>query len=269
MFSTLIDPGANRGVGVAFTDRHGGVSRGGLASLNLGRTDVDDVDAVRANMTKVTDVVGVARLVAMHQVHGNQVLRVDQEFLANWGTQGWLGSAVPSGRRLPIADAAVTALPEVGLMVRIADCLPVLFTDPEVGVIGAAHAGRVGLFSGVLTATVAELRRLGARQITAWIGPHICGDCYEVPAEKLAEVAKEHPSVLSRTSWGTPALDLGAAAHSQLRDLGVQVRRVDPCTLTDESLFSHRGDGAGAGRQIGLIWRVSGRGTPVVDSPSG
>ena len=49
-------------------------------------------------------------------------------------------------------------------------------------------------------------------------------------------------------------LDLGAGAEAQLEHLGVEVHRADPCTLTSTSLFSHRGDGPGAGRQIGLVW---------------
>ena len=94
----------------------------------------------------------------------------------------------------------------------------------------------------------------GARRITAWIGPHICGDCYEVPAQMAADAAERIPECAAVTSWGSPAIDLGAGAEAQLEHLGVEVHRADPCTLTSTSLFSHRGDGPGAGRQIGLVW---------------
>lgn len=256
MFSHLIRPSLDSPVGVAFTNREGGFSAGSMASLNLGRTDVDDPAALARNGRAVTADLGVETLVALHQVHGTEVLTVDQDFLAGWGPTHWLGEA--DGRPpLPVADAAVTALPGVALMIRVADCVPVLLADAEAGVVGGAHAGRVGFDQGVLAATVAAMQALGARGITAWIGPHVCGECYEVPQEMADDLASRHPGTAATTSWGSPSLDLGLGCAEQLQRLGVRVHRVDPCTLTTSSLHSHRRDGAGAGRQAGIIWRVS------------
>ena len=95
---------------------------------------------------------------------------------------------------------------------------------------------------------------LGAGHITAWIGPHICGECYEVPAALQAEYGRVHPAALATTSWGTPSLDLGAAAAAQLAALGCTVVRVDPCTRTTATLHSYRRDGAASGRQAALAW---------------
>ena len=102
------------------------------------------------------------------------------------------------------------------LMVRAADCVPVLLADPVAGVIGAAHPGRPGLAAGVVPATVAAMRERGATDITAWIGPHVCGGCYEVPAEMRDEVGALVPAAVATTTWGTPALDLGAGVRAQL-----------------------------------------------------
>jgi hypothetical protein len=121
-------------------------------------------------------------------------------------------------------------------------------------VVGAAHAGRVGLGAGVLSATVAAMIGLGAGRITAWIGPHICGACYEVPADLQAEYCRTLPAAAATTSWGTPSLDLGAAAAGQLAELGCDVVRVDPCTRTTPSLHSYRRDGAASGRQAAMVW---------------
>jgi copper oxidase (laccase) domain-containing protein len=132
--------------------------------------------------------------------------------------------------------------------------VPVLFADADVGVVAAAHAGRVGLGAGVLEATVATMTGLGARRITAWIGPHICGECYEVPADLQASYCLAHPAAAATTSWGTPSLDLGAAAAAQLAGLGCTVVRVDPCTRTTATLHSFRRDGAASGRQAALAW---------------
>lgn len=253
MFATLISPGDNRGVGIAFTDRRGGVSTGPQCSLNLGRSDVDEVDHLRTNMARVRAAAGVSAVAAVHQVHGVDVHRPDVDG-RDWSGDAWIGSGIPGSPRLPVADAMVSTARGLALLIRVADCVPVLLADPEAGVIGAAHAGRVGLFGGVLTAVVAEMRRAGAGDLQAWLGPHICGDCYEVPAEMAAQAVTLLPATVATTRWGTPAIDLGAGAESQLGLLGVRVHRCDPCTLTSDDLFSHRGDGPRAGRQVGLVW---------------
>lgn len=253
MFSHRNDPSAD-GVGVVFTDREDGHSRAPLGSLNLGRTDVDDLGALRANLAVVREALGVAEVVTLHQVHGTAVREVDGAFLAGWGADSWLGDAVAGAPPLPVADALVTTRRGVGLAIRVADCLPVLFADAAAGVIGAAHAGRVGLAAGVLPATLARMADLGAREITAWIGPHVCAACYEVPAAMRDDLAAALPGAWATTAWGTPALDLGGAAVRQLEAAGCRVIRVDPCTRETGTLHSHRRDGAAAGRQAGIVW---------------
>ena len=70
------------------------------------------------------------------------------------------------------------------------------------------------------------MRELGADEITAWIGPHVCGRCYEVPESMRAEVAAVVPESFAETSWGTPALDIGAGVRAQLARAGVTVVEV-------------------------------------------
>lgn len=253
MFSTLIRPETNGGVGVAFTDREGGVSTGDQASLNLGRSDLDELRHLRTNMALVTGAIGVDRVVALHQVHGTAVHHADSDD-RDWSGDAWVGDRVRGAPRLPIADAAITTRPDLALIVRVADCLPVLLADCSAGVIAAAHAGRVGLLGGVLARTVEAMQQAGARELQAWIGPHICARCYEVPQQMAAQAAQVLPATRATTSWGTPAIDLAAGATAQLTGLRVTVTRCDPCTLTAPELFSHRGDGPHTGRQVGLIW---------------
>ncbi len=97
------------------------------------------------------------------------------------------------------------------------------------------------------------MRDLGASTIQAWVGPHICGSCYEVPEAMQQQVASQEPASLSTTSWGTPALDIGAGVRAQLERVGVAVTDVSRCTLESPDLYSHRRDGAGAGRLAGVI----------------
>jgi copper oxidase (laccase) domain-containing protein len=70
-----------------------------------------------------------------------------------------------------------------------------------------------------------------------------------------AEVSAVVPEAHAETSWGTPALDIGAGVRAQLSRVGVEeVIEVAGCTLEDRGLHSYRRDGAAAGRFAGLVW---------------
>lgn len=176
-----------------------------------------------------------AELADMSQVHGDRVVEA-------------------GGPREP-CDGIVTDRADVVLLVRVADCVPVLLADADAGVIGAAHAGRPGLAAGVVPATVARMHALGARRVQAWLGPSVCGACYEVPARMRDEVAAVEPASASTTRWGTPALDVAAGVRAQLERDGVEVHDLARCTLESPDLYSYRRDGDRAGRLAGVIRR--------------
>jgi len=228
-----LGPGRPR-VEVGFTD-------GGL-DLQWGP---DKQAGFASALASVEGVSGVT-FARLHQVHGDAVVEV---------ADPWPSGPVDG---VPMADALVTARARVGLMIRAADCVPVVLADPVARVIGAAHAGRKGVEADVVTRTVERMRALGAGTvdgaIKAWVGPHVCGRCYEVPEEMRAEVSALVPEAFSETSWGTPALDLGAAVAAQLRRAGVTVIETGRCTLEDATLHSYRRDGASSGRLAGLVW---------------
>lgn len=138
-------------------------------------------------------------------------------------------------------------------MVRVADCVPVLLADLERGLVAALHAGRPGLVAGIVPEGVAAMRSRGARDLVAWLGPHVCGRCYEVPAAMREEVAAVVPEAWAETSWGTPSVDVGAGVRAQLAAASVEVVDVSRCTREHVDLYSFRRDGAGAGRMAGLI----------------
>lgn len=139
------------------------------------------------------------------------------------------------------------------LLVRAADCVPVVIADPQAGVVGAAHAGRAGVQVGVVPATIAAMRELGGRTFTAWIGPHVCGKCYEVPGELRDEVAAAVPQTMATTSWGTPSLDLGRGVRAQLETAGATIVDASACTKESADLYSYRRDGARSGRLAALV----------------
>jgi len=105
----------------------------------------------------------------------------------------------------------------------------------------------------VIPAAVERMRALGAADIQAWLGPSICGACYEVPAGLRDDVAAAVPAAWSTTSWGTPGLDLPAGARAQLEAADVEVLFSGPCTLENEDLFSYRRN-KDTGRFAGLVW---------------
>lgn len=231
---------------VAFTDRHGGVSAGPWASLDLGVGGGDHPDRVRTNVARVAEALGSSpdRFVMMRQVHGAEVRLV---------------GAVPA--ESPCCDALLTRTPGLVLVVRAADCLPVLLADSRTGVIGVAHAGRRGLAAGVVPRLVAKARELGAGgELRAWLGPRVCGGCYEVPATMRAEVTAVEPAAWATTRRGTPSLDIAAGVVAQLQRL--QVRVVDvaallgvaaACTVESPDLYSYRRQGVRSGRLAGLV----------------
>lgn len=222
------------GLRVAFTS-----SEAGNLALNVG----DDSAAVRGRRRGLEERMGVrpGALRFMNQVHSARV-----------GTAA-AGDAPAGGEEL---DGLLCADAGVPLAVLVADCLPVLFAARAPGggwMTAAAHAGRRGLLGGILANTVTGLAAAGGTGLQAWIGPSICGRCYEVPAAMQAEACEQLPALAAETSWGTPALDLAAGAAAVLGRLDVRVHLVSGCTRENDGLFSYRRD-SGCGRFAGLIW---------------
>ncbi|MEU2058799.1 peptidoglycan editing factor PgeF [Streptomyces sp. NPDC013455] len=243
------------GAHFAFTDRWGGVSAAPYEELNLGGRVGDTPEAVRGNRELAAKSLGLdpGRVVWMNQVHGAEVAVVDEP----WGAE-----AAPregsrkEGNPVPEVDAIVTARRGLALAVLTADCVPVLLADPVAGVAAAAHAGRPGMVKGVVPAAVRAMVDLGAvpERIVARTGPAVCGRCYEVPEPMRAEVAAVEPAAHAETSWGTPAVDVGAGVHAQLDRLGVCDRAQSPvCTLESGDHFSYRRDRT-TGRLAGYVW---------------
>jgi YfiH family protein len=224
------------------TDRRGGRSRPPYDSFNLGAHVGDDPADVAANRARLARELGVPEqgLVWMEQVHGNGVAVVDG----------------PRADAVPATDALVTATPGLVLCVLVADCVPVLLADPVAGVVAAVHAGREGVRLGVVTAALAAMAQLGSRHadVSALLGPAVCGADYEVPAGLQAQVTRVAPDAAARSRRGTPSLDLRAGLDGVLRAAGVAEVVHDPrCTVEDRRLFSHRRDGV-TGRQAGMVW---------------
>jgi YfiH family protein len=228
---------------VVFTDRAGGVSAPPYDALNLALHTDDEWDRVAANRDLLARTVGLSagQLVFGQQVHGTGVRVVTR------------ASARAHDRGLPQTDGLVTTTSGLGLVMMGADCPPVLLVSD--GVVGAAHVGRQGLVAGVLLQLLAAMRVHGAGRITAWIGPRVCGACYEVPAAMAAEAEAAAPGSRATTRRHTPSIDLAAGVRRQLMDAAVvDVVDVGGCTVEQpDRFYSYRRDGV-TGRHAGLVW---------------
>jgi YfiH family protein len=232
-----------------FFTRQGGVSRGGFASLNASLSGRDGPDAVAENRARAARAIGAdpARLSGVHQVHGIAV------HVAH--------APVPVAAR-PHADAVVTRSPGLPICVVTADCAPVLFACAESGVVGAAHAGWRGAVAGVLEATIAAMRALGAMRIAAVVGPTIAQPSYEVAAD-LRDAVLAHDAADTRffadgargDRW---RFDLPGYCLARLAADGVAAQWIGADTLAEEQrFFSHRRNtlakGGPIGHQISMI----------------
>jgi YfiH family protein len=214
-----------------FTNRTGGASTGAFASLNFGLHVGDDESAVLQNRRLLQDEFGPVQF--MNQVHGNRVAIIESVT-----------------DEYPTADALVTGIPGIALAVQVADCIPLLLHSMHS--VAAVHVGRKGLVNAVTTKTLEIMRSMGATEITAIIGPSICGPCYEVSQEIYDEVVALHPAAAAKTVSDTSALDLPAALRVLLKDEGIAIVDEFRCTVEDLDLFSYRRDGV-TGRQVGII----------------
>ena len=178
----------------------------------------------------------------MEQIHSPNVIEVTADMIG----QG----------PIEATDALLTTIPGIALVVLTADCVPVLLSDEQAGVIAAVHAGRMGARNGVIARTIARMEELGAipAQIHALMGAAASGANYEVPDSMAADVESKLPGSRTTTARGTAGLDIRAGLTRQLLSLGVRNIDADPrCTVEDQNFFSYRREGT-TGRQAGVIW---------------
>lgn len=251
-------------VHAVFTTRAGGVSLPPYDSFNLGRPSGDDAAAVDANRRRLAEALG-HRPEFLQQVHGTASVVLPRS-----------GSLAQAG--MLEADACTSVTPGVVCAVRVADCLPVLFTDRAGRAVAAAHAGWRGLAHGVLEQTVGQLRGLlgappepGAKadrapDLLAWLGPCIGPEAFEVGGEVRAAFLAHDPKAADcfvargATKW---LADLPGLARLRLQAQGIRnIHGNDGsppwCTVGNPlRFFSHRRDSlalGGSGRMAACVW---------------
>jgi YfiH family protein len=218
-----------------FSTRHGGVSPAPYSTLNLGGSD-DDPRHITENRRRSLAALGLGNttLHTLKQVHGDRVCE----------------ASAPRQE----GDALVSNRPGSVIAVMVADCYPVLFSDQEAGVIGAAHCGWRGTLAHIAANTVAAMRKLGATpaNIRAAIGPGISQSNFEVGQDVIDLFSQAgFPS----TAWKRRQLDLVQCILFTLTSAGIPPEHIwsmNRCTFEDD-FFSHRRDQGRTGRMMGLI----------------
>jgi purine-nucleoside/S-methyl-5'-thioadenosine phosphorylase / adenosine deaminase len=178
---------------------------------------------------------GATALARGRQVHGSTVVRIATAPSNDGG-----GSSADGA-----ADGQATSLTGLAVMVVSADCLPVAVGGE--GAVAMLHCGWRGLAAGVLEEGVGAVRELaGPGPLSAVIGPGAGPCCYEVGPEVHEALAVPREDA---------RIDLAGVARSRLLAAGVgDVRTVELCTICDPRFYSHRREGARAGRQAGIAW---------------
>ncbi|HVU30189.1 MAG TPA: peptidoglycan editing factor PgeF [Sphingomicrobium sp.] len=233
-----------------FLGRRGGVSNGELAGLNVGYGSNDERRAIDENRRlAIAALLPEAELATVHQVHSAEVV---------YAKRSW-----PQDDR-PRADALVTDRPNLLLGILTADCAPVLFSDHEAVVVGAAHAGWRGALAGVTDRTIEAMERLGARRenIHAAVGPCIGQPSYEVDARFRDRFVSDDPDNARFFVSGAGdklQFDLEGYVVHRLIAAGIdEVEALNLDTYADPDRFysyrrsTHRG-AADYGRQLSAI----------------
>lgn len=238
------------------TGRQGGVSTGPYASLNVSRGVGDDDGAVREN---------VRRLFVAAGIEPGSVVTANQKHTANVARVG----AEDGGQSLPNTDVLITGAPGVTLMMRYADCTPLVLFDPVRKALAVVHSGWRGTVQGAAAAAVAALaREYGSEpeEIVAAIGPSVGPCCYEVGPEveeAAANAFGDTADILRRNASVRPHFDLWSANRRWLVNAGVRrIETAEICTVCHhEEFFSYRSGRGKTGHFAAIA------GLPAEDGP--
>ena len=246
------------GVNHAFTTRHGGCSSGLKAGLDLagrGSRVGADLVAAESNLERLRHQLEVSksvRTLLLHQIHGKDVF-VDDGAPRSWPP--------------PKADILISDRPDGLLMVRVADCVPILLHDPASGAVAAIHSGWRGTVADAPGATVEAMRKeYGTRpeRLIAAIGPAIGIDHFEVGEEVARAFTESGLAECVRAGDPRPHVDLHAAVRARLLRAELEVEHIDGRAICSHAgttdCFSYRRDGPEGGRMAALIQAVKKRG---------
>jgi len=233
--------------------RTGGSSKSPYNSLNLGLHVGNDPEQVSHNRTRLVNAMGIPlnQLTTARQIHSGNVSIISEEMRGK--------GCIHHQEGIKSTDAMVTNIPDICLMVLVADCVPMLFYDPARRVIGVAHAGWRGTLQYIAFNTVKTMEKAfssSPRDIIAGIGPSIGPCCYKVGQELIAQVEevfhRKNEYIGNESKDGEGYFDLWKANLDQLLDAGIErenIEMAELCTCHNPDLFfSYRHQRGDTGR---------------------
>jgi YfiH family protein len=221
--------------------RTGGVSKFPYLSLNLGLHVGDDPEYVRNNRTRLAKAIGIPlnRFTTARQIHSGNVSIISEEMRGK--------GSIHHQEAIKDTDAMITNVPDICLMVLVADCVPMLFFDPSRRAIGVAHAGWRGTLQFVALNTVKTMEksfRSSPRDIKVGIGPSIGPCCYKVGPELIAQVGevfhRKNEYIRNESKEGEGYFNLWKANLDQLLHAGIERENIEIaklCTCHNPDLF--------------------------------
>jgi polyphenol oxidase len=209
-----------KGVTAIALSRNGGTSQSPFDSLNLASYVGDDLESVSANLAIVRNLVPATAISVMNAEHGNVVHVVTEPGIASPG------------------DGLITTQSDLALVALAADCVPFGLVDPVNRVIAVGHAGWRGVLANGMQSLMDDFVAAGGQlsNTEAIIGPAICANCYEVPAERVEQFRDIRPEAISSNR----NLDLVAGVKSILASQVTKIHELNGCTFENSDLFSYR-----------------------------
>lgn len=211
----------------------------------------EDASTVKQNRTLLNQVVGIESIQWMLQVHGNKVFEST-------------GSTIND---FPEADGVWTKEIGKALAVTTADCVPLVLTDMKGSFVSISHFGWRGALNGLIDTLFDSVPQ--AQSYVAWLGPSICGSCYEVGRDVLNKL-----DAISKSKFCKPDeklllaktvnvlnhdvrrfFDLAGYIEHLLLHRGVVISRAHRCTMHERGLYSYRRNPV-AGRFATLVWHT-------------
>jgi polyphenol oxidase len=231
-----------------FSTRLDGSLNSHESSFNLGYTSWDSPDRVSENRRRLLCALDFddVPLICLRQIHSNSVHIIENV------SDPWNAIA---------GDALATRLENVALAVQVADCLPVLITDPENNAVAAVHSGWKGTLAGILLQTIEKMgKAFGSdpSKLLLAIGPGIRSCCFEVGQDVADLFIRQYPECCSSMDpLGKYHLNLPQILDTQLDLAGVKPEHrhdMGACTrCNSREFFSYRAEGQAAGRMLAII----------------
>ncbi|MCK5339517.1 MAG: peptidoglycan editing factor PgeF [Desulfobulbaceae bacterium] len=210
--------------------RHGGKSADLWRSLNVSYAVGDSQETVDENRQRIKSALGISRLVSAGQVHGDQVLAIEEKPAVDIEKEGY--------------DALITNVSGIGLMVQQADCQAVLLFDESRSVAGVIHAGWRGSVANIIDKTIAEIDRrfdIRPKNLLAAVSPSLgpcCAEFINFRDELPTEFHAYQPQAAHFNFW---EISRGQLTDAGVRDENITLSGV--CTVCNHEYYSYRREG--------------------------